>query len=362
MHVGVVGAGVNGICSAIAIAEKGHKVTVYDSGEAFSETSSKSSRMFHGGIRYLEQGHFALVKEALRERKTWAEFCPGDTQAKRFFIPIYRSKSRSRAKLFFGVKLYELLSGGYSFGKSFYHSKKETLQHLSYLKDKDLLGSVSYVDVVFDDVAVSQKLISRLEASGGLLKENITVTKVSENGEILFADGSVKKFDRIVNAAGPWSVELLKQSRIHSEVEYNLIKGSHLILDYEVTHPAVFQVGSDQRIIFLIPNNQGSILGTTEVPHSLKEKAEISASEIEYLLKNVNSFLIKPIGMNNILSNYSGLRPVIKYIGVGDPGFSQASRESKILMNHRLANIFGGKWTSALLLGEKVAQKILENK
>ena len=110
IRVAVIGAGVNGVCSAIKLAEAGYSVNVFDKGKAFSETSSKSSRMFHGGIRYLEQGHFNLVREALIERKEWLAFAPEVTEIKRFF----KNQSRSRLVLYLGVKLYQWLAGAMS--------------------------------------------------------------------------------------------------------------------------------------------------------------------------------------------------------------------------------------------------------
>ena len=356
MRVAVVGAGVNGICSAISIADSGHNVTVFDSGNAFSETSSKSSRMFHGGIRYLEQGHLSLVKEALRERKAWMDFCPDDTYVKRFYIPIYKSQSRSRFKLFLGVKLYEWLAGKYSLGYSQYHSKKDTLSHIPNLKEQGLIGSVSYLDAVFNDVAVSQKLLEKLKDLGGVINEGVPVESLTDNGAILLADGHVKKFDFIVNAAGPWSSELLKTSKIYSSVSLDLIRGSHLVVDYKIAHPVVFQVAEDQRIIFLIPMDHYSLLGTTEVAQSINSKVEITNEEMEYLLGKVNSSLITPINKSDVIGSFSGLRPIIK--ASENEGFSRASRESQIEKFGRLVSVFGGKWTSAMSVGKKVSLEI----
>jgi len=357
MKVAVVGGGVNGICSAIAISESGNSVTVFDSGKAFSETSAKSSRMFHGGIRYLEQGHFSLVREALRERKAWIDFCPDDTHPKRFFIPSYKFQSRSRIKLFLGVKLYALLAGKYSLGKSLFHSKKYTLKHLPNLKEQDLLGSVSYLDVVFDDIAVSKKLIKKLKEIGGVIKENVAVTRVSDMGKVYFSDGSVKKFDRVVNVTGPWSAELLKKSKIHSGVELDLIKGSHLIVDYKINQPVVFQVVDDKRIIFLIPIGNYSLLGTTEVIQKINEKTEVTCEEVEYLLNEVNKFLNWPITKSNVIGSFAGLRPIVK--ACDNRSVSKTSRESKIERIGNLVSVFGGKWTSAMTLGKKVSLEIL---
>lgn len=356
MKVAVVGAGVNGICAAISIAESGHDVTVFEMDKAFAQTSSKSSRMFHGGIRYLEQGHFSLVKEALRERKMWMDFCPDDTHVKRFFIPVFKCHSRSRAKLFLGVKLYEWLAHKYSLGRSLYHSKKDTLKHLPHLKEQDLLGSVSYLDVVFDDVTVGQKLLNKLKDLGGVVNESIAVKSVSEKAEMLLANGSIKKFDFIVNATGPWAAELLKLSNINTGVKLDLVKGSHLVVNYKTKQPVVFQVAEDQRVIFLIPIDSGSLLGTTEVAQPIDKKIDVTDEEIEYLLNEVNKFLLTPIIKSDVVASYAGLRPIIKTSRKEE--LSKASRESKIEKIGSLINVFGGKWTSAMTLGKKILQEM----
>ena len=174
MNIAVIGAGVNGVCSAIKFAEAGHSVSVFDKSKAFSETSSKSSRMFHGGIRYLEQGHFELVREALIERKEWLAFAPEATEIKRFFIPIFKNQSRSRFVSYLGVKFYQWLAGSMSLGSSSYFDKVETLKELPELKSEGLLGAVSYLDVVFDHEKVSRVLIDELLSKNASLHENLT--------------------------------------------------------------------------------------------------------------------------------------------------------------------------------------------
>ena len=242
MNIAVIGAGVNGVCSAIKFAEAGHSVSVFDKSKAFSETSSKSSRMFHGGIRYLEQGHFKLVREALVERKEWLAFAPEATEIKRFFIPIFKNQSRSSLVLYLGVKLYQWLAGAMSLGISSCHDKVQTLKYLPELKSEHLLGSVSYLDVVFDHEKVSRLLIDELLSKNASLHENSLIKKISKAGLVVFEDDTEKKFDAIVNASGPWIDGLLKQSSIESKYELNLVRGSHLIIDYRISNAIVFQV------------------------------------------------------------------------------------------------------------------------
>ena len=355
MKVAVVGAGVNGFCSAIKLAESGCSVSIFDKSKAFSETSSKSSRMFHGGIRYLEQGHFKLVHEALVERKEWLDFAPEATEIKRFFIPIFKNQSRSRLVLFFGVKIYQWLAGVMSLGNSFYHAKVQTLKELPELKSEDLLGSVSYMDVVFDNEKVSKLLIDKLLSKNASLHENLPIKKISKSGVILLEDDTEKKFDAIVNATGPWIDVLLKQSSIESKYELDLVRGSHLIIDYRFSNAMVFQVKEEKRIIFMIPIGDKSLLGTTEVLQKNPEEAFCSEAEVDYLLNTANHFLKKPVSRELVIESFAGLRPIIKRKGSND--FSKASRDAQIEVTGKVINVFGGKWTSAMSLAEKVFRK-----
>ena len=133
--VAIVGAGVNGVCAAVALGELGHHVTLIDKGEPFAETSSKSSKLLHGGIRYLEHFHFGLVREALSERAWWLKEAPRYTTQRRFYMPIYQGMPRSRWLLYAGAKLYQMLAGRKSLGSSAYHSKRETLEANPHLSD-----------------------------------------------------------------------------------------------------------------------------------------------------------------------------------------------------------------------------------
>jgi glycerol-3-phosphate dehydrogenase len=170
MNIAVIGAGVNGICCALALAERGCQVTVYESKTPFSETSSKSSKLLHGGIRYLEAFHFKLVREALADRAWWIENAPQHTKIHRFYIPIYKGKSRSRLQLYIGTKIYDLLSGKNSLGRSRYHSAKETLENNPILSPDGLLGAVSYIDVQMDDRSLSEWLIKKTKAQGIIIR------------------------------------------------------------------------------------------------------------------------------------------------------------------------------------------------
>jgi len=311
--------------------------------------------MFHGGIRYLEQGHFKLVREALIERKEWLAFAPEATEIKRFFIPIFKNQSRSSLVLYLGVKFYQWLAGAMSLGNSAYHDKVQTLKYLPELKSEELLGAVSYLDVVFDHEKVSRLLIDELLSKNASLYENVPIKKISKAGVVVFEDDTEKKFDAIVNAAGPWMDGLLQQSSIESKYKLDLVRGSHLIIDYRISNAMVFQVKEEKRIIFMIPIGDKSLLGTTEVLQKNSNEVFCSEVEVDYLLSTTNLFLEIPVSRELVIESFAGLRPIIKNKGSLD--FSKASRDAQIEVTGKVINVFGGKWTSAMSLAEKVFGK-----
>jgi len=356
LKIAVIGCGINGISCAISLAERGHKIDIYEKKTAFSETSAKSSKLLHGGLRYLENGHFKLVKESLKERSNWVKKLPDLTKIQRFYMPIYKGHSRNKFLLFTGVKLYELLAANFSLGKSNMHSKKETLEANPLLKQEGLIGSVSYVDVQMDDYKIAEWLKNEALNKGVDLKENNEVVSFCENGSLTTRGSETLNYDFIVNAAGPWAKELLKTNNIQSNFNMSLVRGSHLILDFKIQSPLVLQSTKDKRIVFMLPLDNGCLLGTTEYSHNIKDPIVCTQIERDYLVDIANTYLEKTLTQKNIISDYAGVRPLVFDSNTMD--VSKINRDSAIELNESLINIFGGKWTSGPSLGEKVSDMI----
>lgn len=357
-RIGIVGAGVNGTSIATACAARGHEVELFDSGLAFAETSRKSSRMLHGGIRYLEQGHFGLVREALLERDEWQQLAPGVTRVERFFFPIYEDSPRGRLLLYSGATLYQWLAGRFSVGKSRLHGIPEVIQAFPGLNPNGLRGAVSYCDVVMNDECLAQKLVAEAKYCGVSLHEHTPISRIETTG-FLDINGTLQKFDHVINAGGPWASSLLERSGISSAFELEHVRGSHLILKADLKHALVFQIAADQRIVFAIPIGQGrTLFGTTEHAHNLAEPIVCSDQEIDYLLAIYNQYMTHQIDRTDIESTYSGVRPIVRRRSESLSNMSAASRDSEIEIIDQLINVFGGKWTSARRLGSKVATLI----
>ena len=354
--VAIIGCGINGIGTALAFSEKGYQVKIFEKGRAFAETSSKSSKLLHGGLRYLENGHFSLVQEALKERASWVQQVPNFAKSERFYLPIYKGRSRNRFVLYAGVKLYEILAGKHSLGKSKFHSAKDTLLNNPNLKKQDLLGSVSYVDVQMDDNQIALWLLEKAKSQGVEIREGVEVTSLDINGNVVLNDDEHYSFDYVVNATGPWAKKLLTANRIKSNFDMSLVKGSHLIVSRLTKNPMVLQNNDDGRIIFMLPSAEGSIIGTTEIPQKSTDSIICSEEETNYLLDIVNSYIAEPINHDAIIGSYSGVRPLV--FNSYDSSVSKISRDSATEQVGSLINIFGGKWTSGLSLGQKVVNSI----
>jgi len=357
-RIAVVGAGVNGTSIATACAKRGFDVALFDAGTPFAETSSKSSRMLHGGIRYLEQGHIKLVREALIERDEWQRIAPNATRIERFFFPIYSDSPRGRSTLFAGALLYQWLAGRYSLGKSRLHGKQDVLTTFPELNSENLRGGVSYCDLVMDDQALAEILLSEARSSGVTIYPNTAVSNLTTNGS-LEANSDELSFDHIINATGPWASDVLTQANIESRFDVEHVRGSHLLLELSLPHALVFQVPTDNRIVFCIPQSANEVLlGTTEHSHNLADPIECSEAEVDYLLAVLNEHLTFSVVRDRVKAALSGVRPIAKTRQAEVSNMSTASRDSEIEVVDSLINVFGGKWTSARHLGQKVASLI----
>lgn len=357
-RIAIVGAGVNGTSIATACAKRGFDVTLFDAGTPFAETSSKSSRMLHGGIRYLEQGHIKLVREALIERDEWQRVAPHATRIETFFFPIYKDSPRGRMALFAGALLYQWLAGRFSLGKSRLHTKRDLLKAFPELNSENLLGGVSYCDLVMDDQALAGILLGEARSLGVNVQPNTPISDITTSGT-LRAHGKALSFDHVINATGPWASDMLNQANIDSRFDIEHVRGSHLLLDLSLPHALVFQVPADNRIIFCIPQSANEVLlGTTEHNHCLEDPIECSEAEIDYLLAVLNNHLNISVSRSRIKATLSGVRPIAKERKSTLSNMSTASRDSEVEVINSLINVFGGKWTSARHLGQKVAALI----
>ena len=354
-RIAVVGAGVNGVSIATACASLGHQVQLFDESTAFDQTSSASSRMLHGGIRYIEQGHIGLVREALIERDGWLNFAPDATRVERFYFPVYQGAKRGRWLLFAGTLIYQWLAGRFSVGPSQLHSTEDLIRVFPNLIPQGLRGGASYCDVVMEYEPLIQRLVDAARNQGVHIVENTHIERLYSDGRIDTADQTLE-FDRVINAAGPWAARLLEASGIDSDFTIDHVRGSHLIVKASFPHALVLQAPGERRIIFVIPlDPEHVLLGTTEQKHNFPDPIVCTDAESAYLLEILNQHLSEPLAASDIVSSFAGVRPIVRPRDTAPGDMSSASRDSEIEISDRLISVFGGKWTSARHLGEKVA-------
>jgi len=360
LHVAVVGGGISGLCIAWVAAQAGAKVTLYERTQLLRATSSSSTKLLHGGLRYLENGEFRLVKEALQERHWWIKQVPELATPLEIHLPIYRSTRRSRLAYKAGLMLYDWLAGSQNIGSHHYLTRPQfELTNLE-LRHEQLLGGFSFYDGQMDDYRLGCWVAAQARINGVEIIETTDILTVSPTGRIKYCFAGQQQerdFDRVINAAGPWAEQLLKQSGISSKYQLDHVRGSHLLLNRSCEHGYFLEIPFDRRIFFVLPYNGQSLIGTTEQRQLLHEPIECSEEEGDYLINAYNHYFKSSISLADV-STFSGLRPLIH--SSEDP--SKATREYAIQIDGRLRTVFGGKWTTSRALAAKVVRSLTDTR
>jgi len=353
MRVGIVGGGINGLCAAWQLALSGHDVSLFERGSLLGETSSSSSKLLHGGLRYLENFEFRLVKEALKERSWWIEHVPQHTSALQFCLPIYDDSRRSFWKVKLGLTLYDWLAGSGNIGRHKYVSKDLMANQFSALKQGGLKHGFTFFDGQMDERKLGEWVVDQAKKSGVQCRVDTEVVSIDEEG-ILNLSNHSEMFDKIINLAGPWAEDLNCKSGMQSAYTLDLVRGSHLILERSCDCGYLLEVPGERRVFFVLPYDGNTLLGTTEVRQSLDEPIQCSADEQRYLLNAYNHYFVHQADKGDVVNTFSGIRPLIK--SAKDPG--RATREYAIERNGKVLTVFGGKWTTARALARKIVTEV----
>lgn len=353
-RIAVIGGGVNGLCCAWQLSCKGAEVTVFESGELMKATSSSSSKLLHGGVRYLENLEIRLVYEALHERAWWLENCPDLTRVLHMILPVYKGGPRPRWLIKLGLSIYDLLAGRKNISPHQWLTLDEMRKISPDLKQDDLLGGFRYSDGQMDDYQLGLWVAQQARISGATLVENYTIDKVNMHGDV-WHKGEKFDYDFVVNAAGPWAQQLLERSDIIGKTRLDLVRGSHILFKGEPAQSYLLQTELDNRIFFVLPYQGKTLVGTTEIRQKINDPIHITASEIEYLLYHYNRYFNEKRMEADVIETITGLRPLI----TSDKSLNRLSREYVLEQQHRLITIYGGKWTTARSLGKKVANRLL---
>jgi glycerol-3-phosphate dehydrogenase len=356
-RVGVIGAGINGLCIAWQLALRGWHVTVFERGRCLAQTSSSSTKLLHGGLRYLEQGHVHLVAESQRERARWLREAPQHCRWLPLLLPIQRSGQRPAWQWQVGLWVYDGLALGCLPGFARWLSPRQVQTLQPDLACDDILGAWQFWDGQMDEKALGLWVRDQALRSGVVVHEQVPVERLSASG-LVWAAGTQVRFDWVVNAAGPWALQLLKLSGISTDVRLDLVRGSHLLVPVPPgavlpSHGLFVEVPASSRIAFLLPYQGELLVGTTEELQSLDAPIAASANERAFLQELVARHLPSWAGTaRDHGRTFAGVRPIVH----SSTDVSRASRDAVFRRHGQLISVFGGKWTTARALAERLVQ------
>ena len=353
----IVGGGATGAGIAVDAASRGYSVLLLEQHDFGKGTSSRSTKLVHGGVRYLEQGNISLVMEALKERGLLLENAPHLVHDLAFVVPNYDWWETPFYGL--GLKVYNLLAGKYGFGKSRILSKEETLQRLPTIRQEGLRGGVMYYDGQFDDSRLLIHLVRTAYDLGAALLNYVRVTGFTRNSEG-FLDGAIASDQEtgeeirlaarvIVNATGAYSDDVRRMADEESAPLIAPSQGIHLVFDRSfVPGDSAIMVPhtSDGRVMFAIPWHNHVVVGTTDTPISHAElEPRPYDQEIDFILDTAGLYLAKKPTRADVLSVFTGIRPLVRSSEAAST--AALSRDHTIQIEKSgLLTICGGKWTT----------------
>ncbi|WP_029904222.1 glycerol-3-phosphate dehydrogenase/oxidase [Prevotella sp. 10(H)] len=370
----IVGGGATGLGSAVDAASRGFKVVLVEQADFTKATSSRSTKLVHGGVRYLAQGDVGLVIEALRERGLMKKNAPHLVKDQRFIIGNYKWWEKPFYTI--GLTVYDILAGKRGLGRSLPMSKKSVEQEIPQISTNGLRGGVVYHDGQFDDSRMAINLLQTAIEQGAVAANYVKVTGLTKNGAGKVS--GVKVFDElgkqaytlhaksVINATGIFVDDLMKMDAPEKDNIVRPSQGVHLVVDKSFLGgdtAIMVPKTSDGRVMFGVPWHNKVVLGTTDTP--LKEfvlEPQALEQEIEFILKTAGQYLAKQPRREDVLSVFAGLRPLAApKKGADGQKTKEISRSHKIVISDSgLITITGGKWTTYRDMAEDVINKALQ--
>ncbi len=364
----IIGGGITGAAIARDAAMRGLSVILVEQGDFAGGTSSRTSKLIHGGLRYLEHGHLHLVFEACRERSILLRTAPHLVRPLDFLIPVYEGDPRSTTKVRAGLWLYDLLAAGRRIHPHRLLSAAELLACEPALSPDRLVGGALYTDCRMQDARLCVEIILDAERRGAVCRNGVRAERLLLDGGRVV--GAVVRDARrtgeetiaacvVVNAAGPWADRVMRLARPEGPNRLRPTKGIHLVLPSRIGSSALLlSAQRDGRVIFMIPWDEQMLVGTTEsAVTELPDEVRAEPDEVAYLLDEVNRVLAATtlIG-DDVQATFAGLRPLVDR-GGADP--AAISREHVILEEPAgLLHVLGGKYTTHRAIAEAVVERV----
>jgi glycerol-3-phosphate dehydrogenase len=358
----VIGGGATGLGCAIDAASRGYRTALLEAGDFARGTSSRSTKLIHGGVRYLQQGNVSLVLEALKERGLLRQNAPHLVSNLPFVVPNYDWWEAPFYGI--GLRLYDMLAGKLGFGPSRNLSKKETLEHLPTLETKGLRGGVIYHDGQFDDARLAIHMAETAASQGAAIANYAPVIRLSkssgvvrglvlrdfESGREIALEGKV-----VINATGPFTDSVRRLDDPDAAPMIRPSQGVHIVLDRDFlpgSSAIMVPHTDDGRVLFAIPWLGRVVVGTTDTPlREVSLEPRPLAEEIDFLLEHAGRYLSKDPGREDVLSAFAGIRPLV---GSSAEGTTAAIARDHVVHISRtgLVTVAGGKWTTYRKMAE----------
>ncbi|MFA6335562.1 MAG: glycerol-3-phosphate dehydrogenase/oxidase [Bacteroidales bacterium] len=369
----VIGGGATGLGVALDAALRGYTVALFEQHDFAKCTSSRSTKLVHGGVRYLQKGDVALVREALTERGRLRHNAPHLVKDQSFVIPNYTLFDNFLYTC--GLTLYDMLSwGGLSLGRSLYISGEKTSRYLPTVKKKGLKGGVIYHDGQFDDSRLAINIAQSCEENGGCPVNHMKVTGISHNKNGKVAGVTVQDLETntkyivsaksVINATGVFVDDIIQMDVPSTQRMVKPSQGVHLVFDKSFLnsdYALMIPTTSDGRVLFAVPWHDKVVVGTTDI---VREHAELEAvpleEEIEFILQTAGLYMTRKPEKEDILSMFAGQRPLAAPKKEGK-STKEISRSHKIFVSdNNLITITGGKWTTYRRMAEDTVDKAIK--
>ena len=371
----VIGAGATGAGCALDAQLRGLKTLLIDAGDFGSGTSTASTKLIHGGLRYLQQavmeldaGHYRLVRQALSERRLMMDNAPNLVQIRQFAIPCFSFLEAAYYDA--GSKLYDWLSGESSLSRSHWVTRAQSLAAVPYLRQQGLKGTVVYSDGQFDDARYNLALVQSCSAAGG---EVLTYAPVigfdsdSQGRLVAVIIRDVESGDRIrvtakafLNATGPFSDRVRRLDDPDATERLRLSRGVHILLPLPEDfgdHALLIPKTEDKRLMFAIPWQGRLLVGTTETESDLSAEMIVTRGEAEYLLRHLGRYLSRTFQLSDIVSAMVGVRPLVRSADRRDT--TKLTRDYEIeIARSGLISVLGGKWTVYRAMAEDAVNAV----
>jgi glycerol-3-phosphate dehydrogenase len=376
----VIGAGATGASVALDATTRGLKVALIEMGDFTSQTSSKSTKLIHGGVRYLEQAvkkldwnQYKMVEKALNERTTLIKLAPHLTRPLALLTPC---KNIFEAVYYgIGMKIYDFMAGKHTFEPASIWSKAKVKSAMPELDTKNLSYAIRYFDGQLDDARYGLALVQTAECKGAAVANYIAAVGFMKDIDTGKLTGihvkdkvSGKQFTieakAFVNATGPFSDTIRLMANAAMGPRMKVSKGAHIVVSKEhlAGNDAILVPKTDDgRVVFIIPWLDHVLIGTTDTEDELNSNSEASQEDITYLIDYTNRYLKKPISQADVLASWSGQRPLIQASKDADTKSLVRDHEVEIDKKTNLISILGGKWTTYRLMAKDTVESLYED-